>query len=121
MAVLDQFDVDVYAISSDEPAELQKLKEELDKRFDRTITLLSDPRFQLIEKMDMRNGDVAYRGFGMLDADGNVVFTHVNDHWGEQFAKSLEIIKKGYEEVREKQKNDGLRSGGNACGRRSNV
>jgi hypothetical protein len=50
--------------------------------------------------MEMKNGDVAYRGYGMLDQDGKVVFKSVNDHWGEQIDKTVEEIKNEYNKLK---------------------
>lgn len=93
----DQFDVNLYSISKDKPEELKQLsdalKEEYPREDGRTVTFLSDPDFQLIEHMDMRNEDTAYRGFGVLDPTGEKVFVHINDHWGEELEQTIEKIK----------------------------
>ena len=49
--------------------------------------------------MGMKNGDVAYRGYGMIDKDGKVIFNTKNDHWGEQFEHTVEKIKKEYNKL----------------------
>lgn len=93
----DQFDVNVYAISKDAPNDLKQLSDALKQDYPRVdgraLMFLSDPDFQLIEHMDMRNGDTAYRGFGVLDKTGEKVFAHINDHWGEELNQTIEKVK----------------------------
>ncbi|MEQ6388483.1 redoxin domain-containing protein [Bacillaceae bacterium S4-13-58] len=105
---LDRFedlDVDLYAISKDKPDELLYLKEAIEEQYPReddlSITFLSDPDFDLIGHMDMRNGDVAYRGYGLLDKNGALVFKEVNDHWGEEMDQTEEKIREEYEKIPE--------------------
>ena len=63
------------------------------KSLGQVCPLLSDPEFQLIEQMNMRNGDVAYRGYALMDEKGNLVFKTVNDHYGEEIDQTIKEIK----------------------------
>lgn len=49
----------------------------------------------------MRNGDVASRGCGMMDQEGNVVFKTVNDSWWEEIDKTVDEIKEEYQKFKE--------------------
>jgi len=53
----------------------------------------------VIEAVDMKNRDVAYRGYALIDTEGNKVFHTINDHWGEQIDKTLDEIEKEYNEL----------------------
>lgn len=93
---LDQvkgLDADVYIVSIDEPAKQKELHNALMERYGESVEFLSDPELTLIEAMGMRNGDVAYRGYGILSTDGEAVFTTINDHWGEELDKTVAEIK----------------------------
>ncbi len=90
----------MYIISKDSPEEQLQLYKELEKNFGHSLSFVSDPKFELIDKMGMKNGDAAYRGYGMIDQDGNVIFRTVNDHWGEQFDKTAEEIRNKYNELK---------------------
>ncbi|WP_158555767.1 hypothetical protein [Peribacillus glennii] len=46
----------------------------------------------IIDAMRGRNGDIANRGYGMMDPNGNVVFQAENEQWGEMFNESLALI-----------------------------
>ena len=93
---LDALDAEVYAISKDRPNELKQLADALKEKYprddQREITFLSDPDFELIEAMDMRDGDTAYRGYGLLDQNGETVFVQIDDHWGEKMAETTARI-----------------------------
>ena len=99
----DQFDVHLYAISKDRPNELKVLSDALKKEFprndDREITFISDPNFELIEYMDMRNEEVAYRGYGILNTNGEKVFAEINNYWGEELDQTIERIKEEYNKM----------------------
>lgn len=69
------------------------MQDQLEKVFDRRIPFLSDPEFKLIEAVDMRNDDVAYRGYAIIDSEGKVILKKKNDYWGQQFDQTVEDIK----------------------------
>ena len=52
--------------------------------------------------MNMRNGDVAYRGYALMDEKGNLVFKTVNDHYGEEIEQTIKEIKEEYLKLQEK-------------------
>ncbi|KAA0544908.1 peroxiredoxin family protein [Bacillus sp. BGMRC 2118] len=100
---IDQFkalDVDMYIVSGDESNQQKELHTAIHERYDFSLPFLSDPNLTLIEKMDMKNNDMAYRGYGLLDGDGKVVFSTINDHWGEELDKTLEEVKKELDHVK---------------------
>lgn len=86
LAVFKELDIDLYIVSADEPGQQKELFTILKEQFGESISFISDPNLKLIEKMGMKNNDIAYRGYGLLDENGTVVFTTINDHWGEQIA-----------------------------------
>lgn len=89
-------DVGMYVISKDLPEEQLQLYKELEENYGHSLTFVSDPNLELIDLMGMKNGDVAYRGYSMIDQDGKVIFKTVNDHWGEQIEKTVDELKKEY-------------------------
>nr|WP_281420727.1 redoxin domain-containing protein [Cytobacillus gottheilii] len=93
MDMLADLDVDMYVISKDSPEEQLQLYNALNDEFGQSIPFISDPELELIDSMGMKNGDVAYRGYGVIDSDGNIVLTEKNDHWGEQIEDTVEDIK----------------------------
>jgi alkyl hydroperoxide reductase subunit AhpC len=97
---LEGMDVEMYVLSKDLPEEQLQLYKELESIYGKSLPFVSDPNLELIDFMDMKNGDVAYRGYGMLDKDGKVVFKTVNDHWGEQIDKTVEEIKEEYNKLK---------------------
>ncbi len=100
---LADFNADIYAISVDEPGELKLLSDAIKKEYPRTdnleITFLSDPQFELIGHMNMKNVDVAHRGYGLLDQTGQPVFVQINDHFGEEFDQTADRIHKELEKL----------------------
>ena len=40
----------------------------------------------------MKNGDASYRGYAIIDPNGQVVLKQVNDHWGQELDKTVEDI-----------------------------
>jgi peroxiredoxin len=90
-------DVNIYAVSSDTIDHLSVLHQEMKPPF----PFLSDPEFKLIDHLDMRGDSVAKRGYALIDQKGKVVFTEVNDHWGEQIDKTSEQIHKEYKALEE--------------------
>jgi alkyl hydroperoxide reductase subunit AhpC len=97
---LEGMDIEMYVLSKDLPEEQLQLYKELESIYGKSLPFVSDPDLELIDFMDMKNGDVAYRGYGMLDQDGKVVFKSVNDHWGEQIDKTVEEIKNEYNKLK---------------------
>ncbi|TDL62990.1 hypothetical protein E2R56_27735 [Rhodococcus qingshengii] len=97
---LEGMDVEMYVLSKDLPEEQLQLYKELESIYGKSLPFVSDPDLELIDFMGMKNGDVAYRGYGMLDQDGKVVFKSVNDHWGEQIDKTVEEIKNEYNKLK---------------------
>ena len=93
-------DVEMYIISKDLPEEQNALHTELEASFGQSISFVSDPKLELIDVMDMKNGDVAYRGYAMMDKDGKVIFNTINDHWGEQIDNTVDEIKKEYNTIK---------------------
>lgn len=97
---LEPFQGKIYAISKDNPNELKQLSDAIKEQYPRDdeleITFLSDPKLQLIEYMNMKNEDTAYRGFGMLDPEGKTLFVHINDHWGEELDQTIEKMNEEY-------------------------
>lgn len=83
----------------DKPENLTLLKDALAERYDRTIDFISDPNFDLIEDMEMKNQETAYRGFGLIDKNGEFIFTEIDDYWGENFDDTLSRIKSEYEKL----------------------
>ncbi|MCQ6276584.1 redoxin domain-containing protein [Bacillus sp. V3B] len=98
---LEGIDIPMYIVSKDTPDQQFELYHAIEEKFGTSLPFISDPDFQLIESMGMRNGDVAYRGYGMIDQEGNVVFKTVNDFWGEEIDKTVDEIKAEYRELEE--------------------
>lgn len=100
---LSDLDADIYAISKDQPDELKLLSDAIKKEYprtdDREIIFLSDPQFQLIGHMNMKNEDVAHRGYGMLGETGQPVFVQINDHFGEEMDQTAERIREEYQKA----------------------
>jgi alkyl hydroperoxide reductase subunit AhpC len=100
IAKLEGMDVEMYVLSKDLPEEQLQLYKELEGIYGQSLSFVSDPDLELIDFMGMKNGDVAYRGYGMLDQEGKVVFKSVNDHWGEQIDQTVEEIKNEYNKLK---------------------
>lgn len=99
MEMLDEFDMDMYVISSDQPEEQKLLYDELVRIYGKSLPFISDPELQLIGDMGMRNGDVAYRGYAILNSDGSVVLNRVNDLWGEELESTMKDIQDAYKGI----------------------
>ncbi|AZU64276.1 hypothetical protein CHR53_25240 [Neobacillus mesonae] len=91
--------VEMFVISKDSPEELRTLHDKLEKTFGHSLSFISDPKLELIEKMGMKKNGVAYRGYGMMDKEGNIVFSTKNDHWGEQIEQTVEKIREEYNKL----------------------
>ncbi|MEH7238146.1 hypothetical protein [Bacillus sp. JJ1562] len=100
--VLNDLDVNAYIISGDTPEQQLELYTALEELYGESLPFISDPELELVEMFDMKNGDVAYRGYGMLDTTGKVVFNKVNDNWGDQLSETMEVINKEYKKLTEK-------------------
>ncbi len=84
----------MYIVSADQPAQQKKLYDALLEKYDEVVPFVSDPNLELIEKMGMKNGNIAYRGYAVLNPDGKVLFSTKNDYWGEQIDQTFEEISK---------------------------
>jgi len=101
---LEQFnelDVNMYIVSNDLPAEQQQLYNGIKEKYGESVPFISDPEFKIIEPLGMKNNEanIAYRGYGMIDTDGTIVFNTINDHWGEEFEKTKQKIFEEYEKL----------------------
>jgi len=93
---LNDFDVNTFIISGDSPEQQKELYNALVQEYGKSLPFISDPELKMTELFDMRNGEVPFRGYGLLDQKGNVVFHTANDYWGEELDKTIEEIKEGY-------------------------
>ncbi|MBM7570738.1 alkyl hydroperoxide reductase subunit AhpC [Aquibacillus albus] len=97
---MDELDVQMFIISNDTPEEQLALYQALEEEFGESLPFISDPELQIAELFDVKNEDVGFfRGYGMLDTEGNVVFNTTNDHWGEEFDKTAKEIKEEYNKL----------------------
>lgn len=92
--------MEMYVISSAQPEEQKQLHDELNNVFGKSLPFVSDPDLQLIDHLGMKNGDVAYRGYAILDPNGKVVLKKINDNWGEELDKTVEEIKEANNELK---------------------
>ncbi len=90
----------MFVISSDTPEEQHSLHNNLKETFGHSLSFISDPTLKLIDKMGMKKDGVAYRGYGMIDREGNIIFNIKDDHWGEQIEKTVEKIKEEYRKLK---------------------
>ncbi|MBD7963276.1 redoxin domain-containing protein [Fictibacillus sp. Sa2CUA10] len=88
-------DVNIYAVSSDTVEHLSFLHKEMKPAF----PFLSDPEFKLIDHLDMKGDSVAKRGYALIDKEGKVIVTKVNDHWGEEIDQTSKQIHKEYKKL----------------------
>ncbi|WP_227522074.1 peroxiredoxin family protein [Bacillus solitudinis] len=84
LALFDDLDVDVYAISKELPEDHKELSE----HFGFTYTFLSDPELEVIEYVKMRNDALSFRGYSILDKSGQYLHHEVNDSWGVEIEKT---------------------------------
>jgi alkyl hydroperoxide reductase subunit AhpC len=96
MDKLNGMDIEKFVISSDSPNELLSLHKQLEETFGHSLSFISDPKLELINQMGMKKNGVAYRGYGMIDKEGHIIFSTKDDHWGEQIEKTIEKIKEEY-------------------------
>ncbi|WP_088103555.1 redoxin domain-containing protein [Halalkalibacter urbisdiaboli] len=97
LALFDDIDADIYAISKESSSDSQALKNGLGL----TFSLLSDPNLEVIEYVNMKNDDLSYRGFSILDQNGHYVHHEINDHWGEQIEETSSKIHEHLKELSE--------------------
>ncbi|MFE8699919.1 peroxiredoxin family protein [Cytobacillus sp. FJAT-54145] len=90
---LEGIDANMYVISKDTPEQQLELYNALKEQYGTSLPIISDPKLEMAEVFDVKNEDVYFRGYGILDTDGKVVFKTVNDHWGELFDETVEEIK----------------------------
>jgi peroxiredoxin len=92
---LENLDMEIYVVSKDQPEQQKVLHDDLEKVFDRSIPFLSDPEFQVIDAVGMKNNeeDVAYRGYVIIDQDGNVILKKKNDYWGQELDQTVKDVK----------------------------
>lgn len=88
LALFDDINADIYAISKESSSDSLALKEGLGLSY----SLLSDPNLEVIEYVKMKNSDLSYRGFSILDKNGHYIHHEINDHWGEQIQETSEKI-----------------------------
>jgi alkyl hydroperoxide reductase subunit AhpC len=99
---LNGMDMNVYIVSKDTPEQQVKLYDKLKEYFGYSLPFVSDPKLKLIDYMGMKNGDAAFRGYGILDQEGKVVFKTANDLWGDEFDKTIKQIKEEYKKINNK-------------------
>ncbi|MFC0271815.1 hypothetical protein ACFFIX_10145 [Metabacillus herbersteinensis] len=58
---------------------------------------------ELIVHIGLKNGDVAFRGYGIIDQEGKVVFKTANRHWVEQLDKTVKRLRKNTTNYRNKE------------------
>ena len=88
--------MDIYVISKDQPEQQKVLHDDLEKVFDRSIPFLSDPERVSSngDDQDKNNEeDVAYRGYVIIDQDGNVILKKKNDYWGQELDQTVKDVK----------------------------
>lgn len=96
---LNDLDVETYIVSIDSPEDQLQLYNAIEKEFGKSLTFVSDPNLVLIEETGMKNEDAAFRGYALMDTEGNTVFHTINDYWGEEFDKTIAEVKKEYEKL----------------------
>ncbi|RBW68389.1 hypothetical protein DS031_17165 [Bacillus taeanensis] len=96
---LKDLDVNMYIVSGDTPEEQAELYNALEDAYGKSLPFISDPDLKMIELFNMKNNDAAYRGYGLMDTEGNVVFNTINDLWGQELDQTVEEIKEEYEKI----------------------
>lgn len=64
-----------------------------------TFSFLTDETLEVLDYVQMKNDDLSYRGFSILDKDGHYVYHQVNDHWGEQIEATSNLIHEQFEKM----------------------
>lgn len=98
--MLEDLDIQMYIISKDAPEQQLELYNALKERYGFSLPLVSDPELTMIEHFNMRSGDTAFRGYGLMDTEGKVIFKTVNDHWGEEIEASVKDIEGNLENIK---------------------
>lgn len=98
---LEELDIPMYIISGDTSDEQALLHEALIQEVGTSLPFISDPELELIDHMGMKNGDTSYRGYALMDEEGNVVFKTVNDHYGEEIDQTIKEIKEEYNQIKD--------------------
>ncbi|GAE25251.1 hypothetical protein JCM9140_1233 [Halalkalibacter wakoensis JCM 9140] len=93
--LFDDLDADIYAISTDSPENSKRLKE----AGNFTYSFLSDPSFEVLEHVQMKNDQLSYRGISILDHEGNYVYHQINDLWGDQIEATRNLIYDQFESI----------------------
>jgi alkyl hydroperoxide reductase subunit AhpC len=93
--LFNELDVNLVAVSKEKVEETKILHDAFTTNLSdiTIIPFLADPKFELINHMDMRHGNVAYRGYGVLDEDGKVLLAVKDDYWGENIQETFNKIK----------------------------
>ena len=89
----------MYVISNDLPEEQLQLYNELEHYFGSSLPFISDPEMELINVLGMKNTESAYRGYALMDKEGNVIFNTKNDYWGDQIDETVKEIKEEYNQL----------------------
>jgi alkyl hydroperoxide reductase subunit AhpC len=89
----------MFIISHDTPAHQLELHNALKDLYGFSLNLVSDPELKLIDHLNMKNGDTAYRGYALMDQEGKVIFHTVNDQWGKEITKTADEIKVEYSKL----------------------
>ena len=90
----------MYIISSDTLEQQAALHSVFEESYGESLPFVSDPELEMIELFGMRNGNMANRGYGLMDAEGKVIFSTANDLWGQQLTETVSEIKEEYENIR---------------------
>ncbi|MFC0851556.1 redoxin domain-containing protein [Halalkalibacter oceani] len=90
LALFEDLDADLYAISADTPSNSMALKE----AGEFTYSFLSDESLSVLDYVHMKDEEhqMSYRGVSILDENGEYLFHHINDHWGEQIEETAQLI-----------------------------
>lgn len=89
-------DLEIYIISNEKPENLKILHDEFEEVSGKSLRYISDSQFELIGDIDMKNGNVPYRGYAMIAQDGKVVLKKIDDYWGKNLTNSIKDIKEAY-------------------------
>jgi alkyl hydroperoxide reductase subunit AhpC len=94
--LISDLDVNIVAVSVENVKNTKILHDKFVEVFPaevKIIPFLSDPDFKLIEPMNMRHDDVAYRGYGIIGTDGQVIYSKVDDYWGDNIEVTFDTIR----------------------------
>jgi alkyl hydroperoxide reductase subunit AhpC len=96
---LKDLDIEMYIVSSDTPEQQLQLYNALVEKYGKSVPFISDTNLDIMDLFHMKNGDVAYRGYGLLSKNGDVVFHTRNDNWGEELEQTVKEIKEEYKKT----------------------